>query len=85
MGGSDFSLNYEKKTWVHMLDPRTKLVFILVFATVPLFFTKFEYLLACALLVLPVWISARIDIRPIKGLLFAILIFAVVSVVFATF
>lgn len=85
MGGSDFSLNYEKTTWVHMLDPRTKLVFILVFATVPLFFTKFEYLLACALLVLPVWISAKIDIRPIKGLLFAILIFAVVSVVFATF
>ena len=66
MGGSDFSLNYEKTTWVHMLDPRTKLVFILVFATVPLFFTKFEYLLACTLLVLPVWISAKIDIRPIK-------------------
>lgn len=85
MGGSDFSLNYEKKTWVHMLDPRSKLIFIIVFATVPLFFTQFEYLLVCTLLVLPVWISAKIDIRPIKGLLVAIGIFALVSVVFATF
>mgnify|MGYP000846722886 CR=1 FL=1 len=85
MGGSDFSLNYEKKTWVHMLDPRTKLIFIIVFATVPLIFTQFEYLLGCALFVLPIWISAKIDIRPIKGLLIAILIFALVSVVFSTF
>lgn len=83
--GSDFSINYEKTTWVHKLDPRTKLIFILVFATVPLFFTKFSYLLGCALLILPIWISAKIDIRPIKGLLVAFLIFALISVVFATF
>ncbi len=85
MGGSDFSINYEKETWMHMLDPRSKLIFILVFATVPLFFTQFEYLLACTLLVIPIWISAKIDIRPIKGLLIAIGIFAMVSVVFSTF
>ena len=56
-----------------------------MFATVPLFFTKFSYLLGCALLILPVWVSAKIDIRPIKGLLVAFLIFALCSVVFATF
>lgn len=83
--GSDFSINYEKKTWVHMLDPRTKLIFIIVFATVPLFFTQVEYLIACTLLILPVWFSAKIDIRPIKPLLVAILIFALVSVVFSLF
>lgn len=85
MGGSDFSINYEKKTWVHMLDPRSKLIFIIVFATVPLFFTQFEYLLGCALIVLPIWISAKIDIRPIKGILVAIVVFAIVSVIFSTF
>ena len=63
---SDFSLNYEKDTWVHRLDPRTKLIYIIIFATVPLFFTEFSYLLGCAMLILPVWISAKIDIRPIK-------------------
>lgn len=83
--GNDFSLNYEKTTWVHKLDPRTKLIFILVFATVPLLFTDILYLFGCALLVLPIWVSAKIDIRPIKPLLVAIVIFAVVSVVFATF
>lgn len=78
-------INYEKNTWVHKLDPRSKLIFILVFATIPLFFTQFEYLLGCAFLVLPIWLSAHIDIRPIKGLLVAIVIFALVSVVFSTF
>ncbi len=82
---SDFSLNYEKDTWVHRLDPRTKLIYIIIFATVPLFFTEFSYLLGCAMLILPVWISAKIDIRPIKALLVAILVFAVISVIFATF
>ncbi len=85
LGGSDFSVNYEKKTWVHRLDPRSKLIFILVFATIPLIFTDFKYLLVCAALVAPIWISARIDIKPIKGLLFAIIIFSAVAVVFATF
>jgi len=85
LGAADFSVNYEKTTWVHRLDPRTKLVFILVFATVPLFFTDFPYLLGCALLVAPVWISARIDPRPISGLLWAIVVFSVTILVFATF
>ncbi|WP_317855789.1 energy-coupling factor transporter transmembrane component T [Chakrabartyella piscis] len=83
--GSDFSVDYEKTTWVHKLDPRTKLVFILVFATVPLFFTDFKYLLICAALIAPVWITAKIDVAPIKALLVAIIIFSLVTMVFATF
>ena len=81
----DFSINYENTTWVHKLDPRTKWIFILVFATAPLFFTKFFYLLGCALLILPFWISAKIDIRPVKALVIALVVFAVITVIFATF
>ncbi len=85
MAESDFSENYEKKTWVHRLDPRSKLIFILVFATVPLFFTDFKYLLVCAILIAPVWFSAKISVKPIKGLLIAILIFSSMIVLFAAF
>ncbi len=85
MNNNDFSVNYEKNTWVHRLDPRSKLIFILVFATVPLFFTDVRYLIACALLALPVWISARIEIRPIRPLLVAIGIMAIISVLFSLF
>lgn len=85
MNNNDFSVNYEKKTWVHLLDPRSKLIFILVFATVPLFFTDVTYLIACALLALPVWLCARIEIRPIRPLLVAIGIMAMISVLFSLF
>lgn len=83
--GNGFAINYEKDTWVHRMDPRAKLIFILVFATVPLFFTKFTYLIGCALLVLPIWIAAKIDIRPIKGIISGIFMIAVIAVIFATF
>lgn len=85
MAGSDFSENYEKKTWVHRLDPRSKLIFILVFATVPLFFTDYKYLLACVILIAPIWFSAKITIKPIEGLLIAILFFSVTIVIFTLF
>ncbi|MCI2059233.1 MAG: energy-coupling factor transporter transmembrane protein EcfT [Oscillibacter sp.] len=62
-----------------------KLLFIVVFCTVPLFFTRFSYLVVCAALAAPIWISAKIDPRPIKGLLVAILVFSVVAIIFPTF
>lgn len=85
MQGSDLSVNYEKNTWVHRLDPRVKLAFIMLFATVPLFFTDIWYLLVCALVLAPVWISAKIDPKPIQGLLIAIAVFSLTIVIFATF
>lgn len=81
----DFSINYEKDTWVHRLDPRAKLIYIVVFVTMPLIFTSFTALLVCAALVLPVWISAKIDIRPLKGLIIGILIYSFINVLFSTF
>ncbi|MEA4811334.1 MAG: energy-coupling factor transporter transmembrane component T [Anaerolineaceae bacterium] len=85
MEGADFSINYEKNTWVHRLDPRVKLLFIILFATVPLLFTDFWYLLACAVILAPIWFSAKIEPAPIKGLLIAIAIFSLTIVVFAMF
>lgn len=83
--GNGFAINYEKDTWVHRMDPRAKLIFILVFATVPLFFTEFTYLVGCVLLVLPVWLAAKIEMKPIKGIISGIIMIALIAVVFATF
>jgi energy-coupling factor transport system permease protein len=85
MAKSSFSSNYEKDTWIHRLDPRVKLFFILSFVFVPLFFTKFLFLAAIVVIILPFWLSARIDVAPISGLIVAIFIFSFVAVIFATF
>ncbi len=81
----DFITNYEKDTWVHRLDPRAKLFLVLTFVFVPLFFTEFIYLVVIFLMILPLWISSKIEVRPISGLIVAIIIFSLVAVVFATF
>jgi len=85
MANSSFSANYEKNTWIHRLDPRVKLFFILSFVFIPLFFTKFLYLAVITVIILPFWISAKIDVRSISGLVVAILIFSFIAVIFATF
>lgn len=81
----NFATNYQKDTWVHRMDPRVKLLFILSFVFIPLFFTEISYLIVAAIIITPVWVSAKIDIRPISGLIVAIIIFSVVAVIFATF
>lgn len=85
MNTMSFVSNYEKDTWVHRLDPRVKLMFILSLVLIPLFFTDIRYLLAIALIISPVWISAKIEIKPILALIIAVLIFSFVAVIFATF
>jgi len=81
----DFSINYEKDTWVHRLDPRAKLLYIVVFVTIPLIFTSFPALCICAAMVIPVWMSAKIDIAPLKGLVIGIIIYSCINVLFSTF
>ncbi len=80
-----FISNYEKDTWVHRMDPRVKLIAILSLVMVPLLFTDFYYLLGITILILPLWFSARIELSSIMGLVWAILIFSLTAVVFATF
>ena len=85
MSSSGFSANYEKDTWIHRMDPRVKLFFILSFVFIPLLFTKFLYLVVITAIILPFWISAKIDIKSISALIIAILIFSFIAVIFATF
>lgn len=80
-----FVSNYEKNTWVHRMDPRVKLIAILSLVLVPLMFTDFWYLLGITILILPIWFSARIEMASIMALVWAILIFSLTAVVFATF
>lgn len=81
----DFSSNLNKKTWVHLIDPRAKLLLILSFIIVPLFFQDVLYLTAIVVLILPIWLSAKIDLKPIKGLIYGIFIFSLTTILFSTF
>ncbi|MBK5239890.1 energy-coupling factor transporter transmembrane protein EcfT [Clostridium sp.] len=85
MNTMNFASNYEKDKWIHRMDPRVKLIFIISFVMIPLLFTDIRYLLAIALILTPIWISASIDIKSILPLLIAILVFSITAVVFATF
>lgn len=85
MNTMNFASNYEKDTWVHRLDPRVKLIFIISFVLIPLLFTDIWYLVGISLIIAPVWMSAKIEVKPIMALLVAILIFSFVAVIFAAF
>lgn len=85
MATMDFVSNLDKDTWVHRLDPRAKLILILGFVIVPLLFMDPLYLTAVLLVGLPVWFSAKIQVKSILPLLGTIVILAMSAVIFATF
>jgi energy-coupling factor transport system permease protein len=84
-GALDFVSNLDKDTWVHRIDPRVKLIMLCAFVICPLLFVEPWYLTGIVVLALPLWIGARIEIRPIHGLIDAIIVMAITSVVFSTF
>jgi energy-coupling factor transport system permease protein len=63
----NFMSNVERESWVHRLDPRTKIMLLLFFTTVPLMFTDWRFSLFFILLTLPLWLTANIDFRPMIG------------------
>lgn len=85
MAALDFTANLEKGTWVHNLDPRAKFFMILSFVFMPLIYMDPLYLTGILVLGLPLWFSAKLEIRPIMGLFATILILAMTAIVFATF
>lgn len=85
MSSQSFVSNYEKGTWMHKLDPRVKLVFIIAFVFIPLLFTDMKFLLVITAILVPVWMSAKIEAKPISALIIAVLVFSIIAVVFATF
>jgi energy-coupling factor transport system permease protein len=81
----EFFSNIEKDTWIHRLDPRVKLISILVLATLLLFFTDPVYLGGWTIFFLILWVSARVDARPLIGLLYGGAIMVLVYVMYGTF
>jgi energy-coupling factor transport system permease protein len=63
----NFMANVGRDSWVHRLDPRTKVAIIIFFSTIPLIFSDWRYMLACLLLALPLWLTANINFRPMTG------------------
>jgi energy-coupling factor transport system permease protein len=79
---TNFMSNVEGTSWVHRLDPRTKIAIIMFFSIMPLIFSDPVYVLAIAVLVLPLWITAKVNLRSLAGPLFAVGVFLVVIFVF---
>lgn len=63
----NFMSNIDGDSWVHKLDPRTKIALILFFSSLPLFFTDPLYILGFMLLSLPLWMTAKINFRSLAG------------------
>jgi len=63
----NFMTNVERDSWVHRLDPRTKIMLLVFFTTVPLLFTDWRFSLFFIVLTLPLWLTANIDYRPMAG------------------
>jgi energy-coupling factor transport system permease protein len=63
----NFMTNVERESWVHRLDPRTKIMLILFFTTIPLLFTDLRFTVFYIVLTLPLWLTANIDYRPMAG------------------
>jgi energy-coupling factor transport system permease protein len=63
----NFMSNIDQKSWVHRLDPRTKVFLILFFSFMPFIFSDPIILLIFIALTLPLWLTSRIDFRPMLG------------------
>jgi energy-coupling factor transport system permease protein len=63
----NFMSNIDRDSWVHRLDPRTKIAMLLFFSSLPLLFTDPLYILGFILLSLPLWMTARINFRSLQG------------------
>jgi energy-coupling factor transport system permease protein len=65
--------NIDGDSWVHRLDPRTKIAILVFFSSLPLLFTDPLYILAFILLSMPLWMSARVNFRSLAGPLIGVL------------
>lgn len=60
-----FLANVRGNTWFHRLDPRTKILYLASLVGVDLIFLDPLFLLAVFLTTLPIWISSKINLRPL--------------------
>jgi energy-coupling factor transport system permease protein len=59
--------NIDRDSWIHRLDPRTKIVILLFFSSLPLLFTDPLYIFGFIVLSIPLWVTAKIDFRSLRG------------------
>ncbi len=81
----EFFSNVEKDSLVHRLDPRAKIICVLVLATLPLLFSDPLYLLGWLVFFVLLWRLGKIDIRPILPLFYGGLVMVFVYLLYGTF
>jgi len=81
-----FGQYYPVKSFVHRLDPRLKLIFLIAYITMTFIATNFYGLAACFLIFVLMVIFSRVPIksvlRSVKGILFLLIFTAVLNVFF---
>jgi energy-coupling factor transport system permease protein len=60
-----FLANVRGKSWFHRLDPRSKVIYLAALVAVNLMFLDPLYLLAVLLTTLPIWLTTKINLKPI--------------------
>lgn len=63
----NFMSNIDRNSWVHRLDPRTKIITLLFFSSLPLLFTDPLYISGFIVLSIPLWVTAKINFRSLQG------------------
>jgi energy-coupling factor transport system permease protein len=81
----EFFENIEKDTWIHRLDPRTKIISVVILATLPALFSHPAYLAFWMCFFFCIWYMAKMDIRPILALFYAGLVMVFVYIMYGTF
>jgi len=81
-GVANFLANIDHKSWVHRLDPRTKVAILVFFSVFPLLFTDYRFIFLFFLLILPLWLTANLDFRPMMGPFIGVGFFMVILFVF---
>jgi energy-coupling factor transport system permease protein len=64
---TNFLSNVGGDSWIHRLDPRTKLAILFFFSLIPLLFTDFRFIAIFIVLSLPLWLTSKINFRPMVG------------------
>ena len=60
-----FLANVRGTSWFHRLDPRTKVAYLAALVMIDLLFLDPRFLLVVFLTTVPIWISSRVDLRPL--------------------
>jgi len=77
-----FLANIDRDSWAHRLDPRTKVAILVFFSVIPLLFTDYRFIFMFILLVLPLWLTSKLNFRPLISPFMGVGFFMLVLFVF---